>query len=131
MHRKTFNVAFELQRRLIDIDVVHHSTGAAHDMMVIVNIWVEPHSPRTEVDVLHLAHGAQFRQGLVHRAKRDARHLLGCNLVQRFSCGVRRIAVQEAKYKLTLWGDFEPLLAEAGDKLFWCLHRGEINPISC
>lgn len=131
MHRKTFNVAFELQRRLIDIHVVHHSAGAAHDVMVIVNIWVEPHSPRTEVDVLYLAHGAQFRQGLIHRAQRDAWHLLGCNLVQGFGCGVGRIAIQETKNELALWGDFVPLLAEAGDKLFWCLHRDEINPISC
>ena len=23
------------------------------------------------------------------------------------------------------------LLAEAGDKLFWCLHTKKINPISC
>ena len=116
MHRKTFNVAFELQRRLIDIDVVHHSAGAAHNVMVIVNIRVEPHSPRTEVDVLHLAHGTQFRQSLVHRAQRDAWHLLSCNLVQGFGCGVGRIAIQETKYELTLWGDFVPPARGSGQQ---------------
>jgi hypothetical protein len=44
---------------------------------------------------------------------------------------VGRIAIQETKNELALWGDFVPLLAEAGDKLFWCLHREKINPMSC
>jgi len=96
-------------------------------MVVIVHIGVEAHSARTQIDVLHFTHGAQFRQGLVHRAQRNARHLLCCNLVQRFCRGVSRIAIQQTENELALWGDFVPLLAKVGNELFWCFHSSEIR----
>jgi hypothetical protein len=58
VHRKTFNIALKMQGRLIYIDVVHHTARTAHHMVVIVNIWVEANSPRTQIDVLHFTHGA-------------------------------------------------------------------------
>lgn len=119
MHRKTFNIALKMQRRLIHIYVVHDSARAAHHVVVVVNIGVKANCPRTQIDVLHFTHGAQFRQGLVHRAQRDARHLLCSNLVQRFCRGVCRVAIEQAENKLALWGDFKPLVAKAGYELFW------------
>lgn len=122
MHGKSFEPG---HRHALGVGHVNISDVAAHvayDMVMVVDVRIEARCSGSEVDLLKFAHGRQVGQCLVHRAQRDARHLSGGNLVERFRSGVSRVVVQQAKQQLPLGRDLQSSRTKGGDELFGGLH---------
>ncbi len=91
----------------IHLHVMNASAVIADEVVVILGIRVKAARARSEVDLEELAHRGEVIEGLIHSAQRNARHFASCHLIEGFRCGVRGIALEQAKHQQTLRGDLE------------------------